>query len=137
MTVLSDLQKLQMATKVAYQQRQQSFQKVVAEEARLRQELQRLTGLDQQAREQFSHNQNMRAIGADVLWLGWVGRSKTAVNIELARVLAVKEHHLSEVRKAYGKRLVAEQLLDQHEADNRQIAAKRDLDRIIEISLFS
>lgn len=137
MTVLADLQKLQMATQIAYQQRQHRFQTVLAEELRLRQEIQRLDGLDQQAREQFLHNQNMRAIGADVLWLGWVGRSKTAVNLELARVLAVKEHHLSEVRKAYGKRLVAEQLLDQHEKEKRQTAAKRDLDRIIEISLFS
>ncbi|MBM1321049.1 hypothetical protein JQT77_01230 [Sulfitobacter mediterraneus] len=134
---MADLQKLQMATRIAYQQRQHRFQTVLAEEARLRQEIQRLDGLDQQVREQFLQNQNMRAIGADVLWLGWVGRSKTAVNMELSRVLAVKEHHLSEVRKAYGKRLVAEQLLDQHEKEKRQTGAKRDLDRIIEISLFS
>ncbi|UWR15266.1 hypothetical protein [Sulfitobacter sp. M368] len=123
-------------TKIAYQQQQQRFQLVLAEEARLRGEIERLNGLDAHAREQFSHNHNMRAIAADVLWLGWVGRSKTAINMELARVLAVKEQHLSAVRKAYGKLVVAGQLLDRCKSNAQGDAAKRQLGHAIESSLF-
>lgn len=88
--------------------RQTAFAKVCAEEARLRNELTRLDTMATDAERQANNQQ--RAIGADVIWKAWVGRTKASLNRELALVLAQKDSMLSSVRREYGKLIVAEEL---------------------------
>jgi hypothetical protein len=107
---VSDLSDLFQILRARYQAQQNSFQKVVAEEHRLRAELKRI---DTQAKAAEARPQlEMKAIGADVIWKSWVGRSKQSLNIKLAQVLAQKEHQARHVKRAYGKMLVTQQMMD-------------------------
>lgn len=51
--------------------------------------------------------QGFREIGADLLWLGWIGRNRTDLQTELARVLARKGQMMPTLRRAYGKHQAA------------------------------
>ena len=53
----------------------------------------------------------MRQIGADVLWQGWVGRTRESLNIELAQILAQKEYMKSALQRAFGKQAAAKELV--------------------------
>ncbi len=131
---MTDLDTLQEITRAQYDRQRQSFQKILAEETALRDELARLDALNAQARADT--DQTQRALGADLMWQGWVGRAKTQLNMKLARVLAVKEHHQIMVRKAYGKVLVVEELQTDAKKQKNQRTAKRALDQAIDGSLF-
>lgn len=131
---MTDLDTLQEITRAQYDRQRQSFQKILTEETALRDELARLDALNAQARADT--DQTQRALGADLMWQGWVGRAKTQLNMKLARVLAVKEHHQIMVRKAYGKVLVVEELQTDAKKQKNQRTAKRALDQAIDGSLF-
>lgn len=92
-----------------FQQRQQIFSKVRAEENRLRAQMVKLVAQEQEA--ETINDDRIKAIGADVIWKAWVGRAKTTLNMELAQVLAQKERLLVSVRRDYGKLLVSQKLL--------------------------
>lgn len=54
----------------------------------------------------------LRQIGADVLWQGWLGRNREELNRQLALCLAQKAHHLTELRRVFGRHVAAQSLLD-------------------------
>ena len=136
MTTKRELADLHAITSARYAQRQQSFARLVEKENHIRGELQRIDDMDRANRSARAEAIPMRAIGADVIWQGWMGRSRTALNMELARVLAVKAQHLKEVQRAYGKVLVVEEM--QHDLNKRlaNTAAAAELDQAIEQSLL-
>ena len=131
MTKLRQLHQMQHLVQAAYDQQQQNFGKIIAEETTLRRELQRVDQMDLEARIAVQSDIGMRAIGSDVIWQSWVGRTKTQLNLELARVLAIKEQHLAAVRKAYGKVMVVEALITQENAVEKKAQQKRALDTTI------
>lgn len=137
MSVARDLRDLHQITRARYEQRQQSFAKIVAEETYLRTELARLDAMNAQTHAPPEDATSMRAIGADVIWQGWLGRARTTLNLRLARVLAVKEHHLLEVRRAYGKVLVVEELQTQHTAEARKMQSDAAFNQAITLALQS
>lgn len=137
MTQAHELNALAAITEAHYAQRQQRFAQHLAEENRIRAELSRLDEMDRAARATDVGSIPMRTVGADVIWQGWIGRSRTALNMALARVLAVKEHHQSEVRRAYGKVLVVEEIRDQHLAEERKKRTAAALSKAIEGSVRS
>ncbi len=130
-----ELNDLLVVTEAKYRLEQQSFQKIVAQENHLRSELSRLDELQYQTRSTVQDACEMRAIGADVLWQGWIGRSKSQLNLKLARTLATKLHHLAQVRRAYGKVLVVNELLDQVKRIEKKKQAQDTLSQAIEVSL--
>jgi hypothetical protein len=127
MSDLKQLRHLEEITRITYQHAQAGFQQVVAQENRLRGEMRRIGVLDKETRSLSPQNNSMKAIGADVLWQGWIGRSKAQINLQLARVLAIKEHHLDAVRKSYGKLLVVQELLANQQAAARKARSKAQL----------
>jgi len=126
-----DLAQMQVICEAQYAQKQATFAKLVAEENRLRAELHRLDKMGRDAQTETLEHIPMQAIGADVIWQGWLGRSKTSVNIALARILAMKEHHMAEVRLAYGKLLVTQQLSKDATARHHKKAAVASLSKTI------
>lgn len=52
----------------------------------------------------------MRALGADLLWEGWIMRQRMALNIRLANLLVQKEALRNEMRQAFGRAKVADAL---------------------------
>lgn len=132
---MTDLEQLLMVSTAQYDHQRQVFAKVVAEESTLRQELRRLKSLDQATDIENDPVSNMRAIGADVLWQGWLSRSQSALNMQLARVLAIKEHEQDKVRKAFGKVVALQELIGSEKKTRRKKAAKARLQTAIDLAL--
>ena len=114
-----------------YEREQRQFATLVAKEKQLRIALNKLDNMHRSSDVPDANIARMQAIGADVIWLAWVGRSKTALNIQLAQVLAQKEHLQSAVRKAYGKVLVVHQMQDQARADINSKLTKTQLETAV------
>ncbi len=130
---LEDARTLQALADARYKARQQRFQALLQRENAVRADLRKL---DAQARSSETRlNDDMRSIGGDVIWQAWLGKSKRALNMQLALILAEKDQHLHQVRQAYGKVLASEyivkDMLGQQRADRR----KACLDRAIDMSL--
>jgi hypothetical protein len=135
MSARADLEQLLMVSTAQYDHQRQVFAKVVAEEGQLRQELLRLKGLDQIAEENPTAVSNMRVIGADLLWQGWLSRSKSALNMQLARVLAIKAHEQDKVRKAFGKVVALQELIKNEKKERQKKAAQVALGLAIDHAL--
>lgn len=134
MSKLNDLAMLQTLVEVKYRQQQESFARLMQQENRLRQALRQLD--IHMAESRSSDDTPQKAIGADVLWQSWIGRKKRELNMQLAQVLAVKERHVAQVRKAYGKVLVTETLYSGARKDAQQKKAQSQLDRAITSMMF-
>lgn len=129
MSTLDDLAMMQKLVNVKYHQQQESFSRLLVQENKLRGSL---TQLDEHmSASRKSGDPHQKAIGADVAWQAWIGRKKRELNIQLAQVLAVKEKHIAQVRAAYGKVLVTDQLFDQVRQDTNKKKAQSRLDHAI------
>lgn len=136
MNTLTQLTALLAVTQAKYDQQQQSFGKLVSEENRLRTELEQLDAAARRAQTEPNGESEMRAIGADIIWQGWVARSKTRLNHKLAQVLALKLHQLAQVKQAYGKVLVIKELRDQARSKSTTKRAQNALAQAIDHTLF-
>ncbi len=122
---LADLADL---TDALYQAELAKMHGLVAQERKLRADLAKLEkhhkhNLTLPATQMFAP----RHIGADVLWHGWVGRSRLELNQKLALVLAQKSRMMHALRRAHGKHLAAEKLLENARIEHRKrIDDKRD-----------
>lgn len=52
----------------------------------------------------------MRQIGADIIWEGWVDRKRRELQAHLARCLVRKNRLMRNVQKAFGRNMAAEKL---------------------------
>ena len=134
----ADLEELTSILKRAQEAR---MQKIVAEETRLRREIR---GLDEKAsltgQLPAERLHDMRSVGADLLWNGWVARSRRQLNIELAQVLARKGQAMREVGKAHGRNSAARAILQQEEKarrDKRQAAMAEQVQLLAVLKAWS
>lgn len=134
MSKLDDLAMLQTLVEVKYRQQQESFARLMQQENRLRHALRQLD--IHMAESRSSDDTPQKAIGADILWQSWIGRKKRELNMQLAQVLAVKERHIAQIKKAYGKVLVTETLYSGARKDAQQKKAQSRLDRAITSMMF-
>lgn len=133
MKKLDQLLQVESLLEVRYQKQQQSFQRLVAHETRLRTDIEQLKENAIEMRASLSEDAKMRSVGADIAWQAWLGRKKAALNGELAQVLAIKEHHLKQVRTAYGKLIVARELAGNLRGDIKKRKARNELSRAIDL----
>lgn len=129
MTKVESLAAMQQLVDLKYRQQQESFARLIAQENTLRASLGQLDAKLEQSRRNTDAQQS--AIGADILWNAWVGRKKRELNMKLAQVLAVKEQHIAQVRKAYGKVIVTEALFKAAVKEASQKRALSQLERAI------
>lgn len=133
---MSEFQRLHSVTDAMYLRAQQSLRTVLLREAQLRGELNKLDQNAQIARSEHSEKiGSMRSLGADILWEGWVARTRAQLNLELAKVLAQKEKNIGTVRKAFGKKTVSQKLLTQDMTANAKALRQRALNQAIEHAL--
>lgn len=115
---------LHALTALKYRHSQQQLAQILKRENTLRAELAKLRGYVAEGRALPPEQSQMRAIGADVIWLRWVTKTQDQLNIELAQVMAQKEGHMARHRKAFGKMQVSETLAE-NERDAK-LRARRD-----------
>ncbi|WP_299847476.1 hypothetical protein [uncultured Roseovarius sp.] len=120
---LKDLSNL---TDALYQAELGKMRAVNAREASLRHDLAELENL---RRNNMTLPQTelhtVRQIGADVLWEGWVSRTRADLNTQLAQVLAQKARMTAELRRAFGKQIAAGELLKEATDTKKQNREKR------------
>lgn len=129
-----EMKDLEHILEVKFNERQRAFANAVAAENALRAELAKLDAMAAAAAQ--SDHENMRAIGADIIWKAWLGRMKTSLNLELAQVLAQKDRLIHRVRKDYGRLLASRKLHQTHVAQRETRAKSQALSRVLEEHLF-
>ena len=137
MTEIADLMLLLEVSEVTYDRQRQALAVIAREESRLRQDLARLDALDASDAPEADRGHGMRAVGADILWQGWLARTRTRINMELARVLARKAHEQARLRKAFGRVDALRQLIGAENGRQRKQAEAQNLESAIEIALRS
>lgn len=135
MKTVQDLRQLLAVCETQYNLHQQNFAKLIAREHRLHSELARLNQMRRDTRSRDLEQLHMQSLGADVVWQGWLGRSKSHLNIDLARVLSEKAHYLAKVRLAYGKVLAVQQLLKETEGNIDRRRNSFEMDKAIQAIL--
>ena len=123
---LHDLARLSAAVFDAEQAR---LREVLAEESRLRRAL--LTLEEQHRAAQAAQSGELagqRSFGGDVLWQGWVSRSRRDLQIELAQVLARKGRMIRDMQKAHGRKQAAEELLQNAISAHEKTCLKRQFE---------
>lgn len=133
---MSQLKSLFILTDAMYLRSQQALKSVLAKEAQLRGELKKLDDHARSVRtEQAETIDHMRAIGADLLWEGWLTRTRAQLNLELAKTMAQKEQHIGKVRKSFGKKIVSERLLQQEQSARSKMVRLANLSRTVDYSI--
>lgn len=89
---------------------QANMHAIVAEESRLRLQIQRLTEQEIESRTLLSETQGMQLVGADIVWRAWLSKKRSELNLELARVLARKKPMEDAIRQSFGRATALEQL---------------------------
>ena len=117
-----DLDQLHQLSALKYHHSQQQLSEILRRENALRTELIKLRGYVSQMNSLPAEQAQMRAIGADVIWLRWVTKTQASLNIELAQVMAQKEGHMARHRMALGKVQVSQSLAL---ADKEKLARSR------------
>lgn len=115
------LDQMAAAAQAIYLREHHKIQDVLSTEARLRQSLARLDAQAEQARRQTPTDHSMRAVGADILWQGWVTRTRKQLNIELAQVMALKLTAMDRIRIAFGRRQAIRRMLEETTARRRKL----------------
>lgn len=128
----AQLKALRKITSVKYEAEQAALQTLLTQEANLRSELARLKELMQNTRADAMAPNEMRAIGADVLWQGWIGRSMATLNIRLAAILAQKEMRMNALRQAFGKARVVEEMITNSKKAQRQSNDRSLMDNVLD-----
>ncbi|UXX82280.1 hypothetical protein [Roseovarius pelagicus] len=125
---LSDLQQITDALLAAEQAKMHD---ILQREAQLRRALgdldrHRRDNLDLTAAELAAP----RALGADIVWQGWVGRTRTRLNTELARVLVTKADKMAALHRAFGRNVAMDHLInDARRARDKAQATREEATR--------
>lgn len=121
----SKLGQMLNVTEAAYLGEFQKVKDILATEASVRQ---RLAQLDKQITDNQRSTVNehsMKTVGADILWQGWVSRTRRELNIELAQVMARKLVAMDGVRHAFGRQKAVENLIEQDKKNQKRAAENR------------
>ena len=131
-----DLDRLHMLSELKFRKSESALAQLVQRENALRAELDRLRELVYETRAQPPEHREIRAIGADIVWLKWVGQAQRHLNIELAQVLALKEGHMARHKRAHGEQVVSERLADDAREARRQNKRAAQLKSAIDFAQF-
>jgi hypothetical protein len=116
MAKAKQFQEIQALTEMLFSSRSAEVQAISARQAELRGQLHRLAEQENIAQDRFAEDIQLRLSRADVVWQTWLGCQKSALNTELARVSAEKERQMQGLRQAFGRREVANQLVQRVKA---------------------
>jgi len=119
-----DLDQLKNLSRLKFQHSERDLSSILARENELRTELDRLRSLARETLTDSPEHMQTRAIGADVIWMKWLGQTQRQLNVILAQVLAQKEVLMEKHRRAHGRKAVAERLA--HDATKAKARTNRE-----------
>ncbi|WP_322867077.1 hypothetical protein U5922_013375 [Aquicoccus sp. G2-2] len=102
---------------------------ITSEEAALRADLATLQGaVSRSVALPASDALALRQLGGDLLWLSWVGRKRSDLNMRIANVMARKLDAEGALRRSFGKAEVAQQIADKAQQKRRADTASKTLE---------
>ena len=113
---------------------QKELAEITAEESRLRRQIGTLQEHRRMSHEPDPGLMPMRAIGADILWQGWIDRTQSDLNMDLARVLARKAPIAKRAKKNIGRRDVVSEMKDEMQVRDRREAEARRMDTMLQVA---
>jgi hypothetical protein len=119
-----DLDQLKKLSGLKFQLSVRDLSSILARENELRTELDRLRSLVRETLTDSPEHMQARAIGADVIWMKWLGQTQRQLNVILAQVLAQKEVLMERHRHAHGRKAAAEKLT--HDANKAKARTNRE-----------
>ncbi|WP_375573811.1 hypothetical protein ABWH93_10535 [Seohaeicola saemankumensis] len=105
------LQDVSSVMDAMYQSRVSGLQRLILQEAKLRDNLRRLDDMRETRAELALDDHAMRALGADLLWQGWLMRQRSEINMQLANLMVQKAALIDALRLAFGRSQVAATLV--------------------------
>lgn len=129
---------LSALTDARFQAEMTALRKTAAAEAALRDALADLAEQERNfaLREATDDMIALKTLGADILWRGWVGRKRAALNRDLALVLVRKAQETDRLRYAFGRNTVAKALADKAAHSHRQDENAKVLAKTQEFALL-
>ncbi|MEM1074336.1 MAG: hypothetical protein AAF665_10290 [Pseudomonadota bacterium] len=131
---MKELEMVSDILELKFQHQQVELSALIAKEKLLRSSINQLTHQEREA--QVAINSELQALGADVMWKAWLGRTRTKLNMDLSVVLAQKEVAMRGTRRAFGKLSVAQELALKTARRSAHDKRKSNLDRAMELSLL-
>ncbi|MEP2532367.1 hypothetical protein [Shimia sp.] len=126
LSALADITNLQLELS------QNALASLLSEERRLRAMLADLSRDVERGQKTLLSDDSYKAIRGDHNWNQWVGRSRLALNLKLAKLLARKELAIKEAKKAFGKAEVLNKLVDDDKMDRKFLCERASLDALID-----
>lgn len=109
------LDQMALVSEALYLEEFRKAREILAREAELRDALTQL-----KARRAQSSGPDMQAIGADILWQGWLDGTVRRLNMELAQVMARKLPVMDRLGKTFGRKEAVRQLARQDAAARKR-----------------
>lgn len=111
-----DLDQLHRLCDLKHRSSQQKLAAITERENALRAELTKLRGHVAETRCLPPEQAQMRAVGADIIWMRWITKTQSQLNIELAQVLTQKEGLIAQHKRSFGQAQAAQSLAEaEHE----------------------
>ncbi len=129
---MNRIEELTSLMEARYQRSQQPLKSITSRENQLREELKKLKlQLTSVHKHGLHDHREMHLIGADVAWEKWVEKTRKALNLELATVLAEKQKHLTSVKNNFGKFKAVETIALQVELNTKLQTQETQLEQTI------
>lgn len=129
---MNRIEELTSLMEARYQRSQQPLKSITSRENQLREELKKLKlQLASVHKHGLHDHREMHLIGADVAWEKWVEKTRKALNLELATVLAEKQKHLTSVKNSFGKFKAVETIALQVELNTKLQTQETQLEQTI------
>ena len=132
-----DLTDMAQVTAALFEAEQAKLRDLLQREAELRRALDTLDRHRRDASSLPPSDLNApRAVGADLLWQGWVGRKRAELNTQLAQVLVRKAGRMADLRRAFGRKAAIDRLCDDARLAAQKAARKRDDETVQGLALI-
>ncbi|APG48726.1 hypothetical protein [Phaeobacter porticola] len=118
-------------TEAMYLQEHAKVKPVLDAEARVRSQLAKLDRQVNETREIANSDHAMKALGADLLWQSWHGRTRRQLNMELAQITAQKLRAMDKLRKAFGRKHAVETMATQERQRHKKDLAQKQHNRLM------
>ena len=125
-------------TDAVYQRKLAQLRELGEQETRLRSALAQLAEQARAAGDQpEAALAGLREIGGDMVWQAWLARQRTALQSELARILARKERALPALRLAHGKQQAVIAMQRDAQLQARRHHRQRQSEALLDLAVLS
>lgn len=100
---MKDLRQLATLTELVFLKEAEQIRPLIAQEQGCRRRLAQLDKSASEADRHYAADPRLRASGAEIAWKSWEAGTRSRLNVELARVVALRRHATERVQRAFGR----------------------------------